>query len=122
MDSKQLALQYHLSGKFNCCQSVIKGFCDSRNIECDQLLSATSTFGRGLNSGCVCGALAGAELVLGLIYSKDVSIARQKSSEMHNRFKEKFKATCCRVLKGKETGRCSEFVVGAIEILEEIIK
>lgn len=50
------------------------------------------------------------------------------TNELHNRFKEKYKSTCCRVLtKDVEWGspehskNCEKLVGGAVEILEDIL-
>ena len=61
-------------------------------------------FGGGFgHAGCVCGALAASIAVLGLAKGRTVSSvdrepAYQVARKFHDRFEEKFGATCCRVL------------------------
>jgi C_GCAxxG_C_C family probable redox protein len=77
-------------------------------------------------AGCVCGALSGAQVGLGLLLNpKQPGGMRKKefekiSREMHNRFKERFGATCCRVLlkksKEKKGASCRELTGGGAEL------
>ena len=69
----------------------------------------SSTLPEGLSgSGCLCGALGGAALGMGLFLGRDRLGGRcdryhalSGTRELHDRFKEKFGATCCRVLSRK---------------------
>jgi len=59
------------------------------------------------DSGCVCGALSGATLALGLFLGRDRpgapngKEALNATKVLHQRFKENFGSTCCRVLSRK---------------------
>ena len=79
----------------------------------DQAVGLASGLTVGLgDSGCLCGALSGAVLALGLLlgggkpykHRKDI---RSATKELHDAFKSKFKSSCCRVLtkKVKENGK-----------------
>ncbi len=66
----------------------------------------SSTLPEGLaGSGCLCGALGGAVLALGLFLGRDRPGGRRDRNhallgtrELHHLFKSRFGATCCRVL------------------------
>ncbi|SHE96600.1 C_GCAxxG_C_C family probable redox protein [Desulfacinum infernum DSM 9756] len=57
-------------------------------------------------SGCVCGAVSGAAVALGLVVGAAKGLRSRKDvraavAELHERFKEQFGATCCRTLTRK---------------------
>jgi len=123
----ELALENFANG-FSCSESVIKaavepGFCD------ESLISVSTSFSGGMSSGCLCGAIAGAQMVIGARHGRDkTNLARQKAAELVQGFQKKHKATCCRILtKGFKMGsperkeNCKAMVQTAAEILEEII-
>lgn len=125
------AVEYFLNGN-SCSESIIlgaidKGWCDK------DLLSVATAFSGGIGSGCLCGAISGANMIIGNLFGKEnkygnPTIARQLSKEFMDKFKETHKATCCRVLsRGTEAGtperkqHCSSFVEFCFNTLEEII-
>lgn len=127
---KKRAMEYYKSG-FTCSESVVKaaideGLCDS------EIFPVASAFSGGMSSGCLCGAVAGAQLVVGCNYGKGNSvgnpeIARAKAKEFIDEFKKNHKATCCKVLTaGMEFGsperklNCLELVGECAEILEKL--
>lgn len=70
----------------------------------EQAVSLAAPFCVGIgDSGCLCGALSGGVLSLGLIlgannpyhYRKKI---RSTSRDLHNRFRDRFGSTCCRVI------------------------
>jgi C_GCAxxG_C_C family probable redox protein len=84
-------------------------------------------FCHGMGGGdCVCGALSGAQMGLGLLLGpKQAGGMKKKEFEqiskgMHDHFKERFGVTCCRLLleKGKEKQgpSCKELTGGGAEI------
>ncbi|MFH1019092.1 MAG: C-GCAxxG-C-C family protein [Pseudomonadota bacterium] len=91
-----------------------------------------SSFCHGMGgAGCVCGALAGAEVALSLFLGPrqkggmKLKEFEQVTREMHDRFRARFSATCCRVLlkrrKEKNGATCKELTVGGAEIAAELI-
>ncbi|MDY4727453.1 MAG: C-GCAxxG-C-C family protein, partial [Megasphaera elsdenii] len=101
----KLAEQYHLQGN-NCIESVIKTCNDTMNLQLpDVAIRMASGMGGGIGrSGCVCGALSGACLVIGALVGrrtpdeKPLPEVYKYTSEFHDRFKQHFGATCCRAL------------------------
>lgn len=129
---KENALNYYKSG-LSCSESVVhsaidQGLCDKN------LLPVATAFSGGMSSGCLCGAVAGAQMVLGSMYGKNNSngndeAARTKAKEFIDEFKKNHKATCCKVLTaGLEFGsterkqNCANLVFECAEILENLTK
>ena len=124
------AIHYFKNG-YSCSESFIKetidlGLCD------ESFLSAATSFSGGMSSGCLCGAIAGAQLVIGLIYGKNNKFnneikARQVAAEFILKFKEKYNATCCRILSKnyefntiERKEHCSCIVDFCSQLLKEI--
>lgn len=129
---KEKAVNYYKQG-YSCSESVVQaaideGLCDKN------LLAVATAFSGGMSSGCLCGAVAGAQLVLGANFGKgnlknNDETARAKAKEFIEKFKKKRKATCCKVLTaGLEFGsperkqNCSQLVEECSEILGNTIR
>ncbi len=73
----------------------------------EQAIGMASGFSIGLGeSGCLCGAVAGGVLALGLFLGngrvhKQRKKIRASTNHFHDLFKHKHKSTCCRVLSSK---------------------
>lgn len=127
---KEKALEYFKSG-YSCSESTVQacideGLCDA------SLLPCATTFSAGMSSGCACGAVTGAQLVLGYNFGRNNKFgnqisAREKAADLVEEFKKRNKLTCCRILCSGLEGsakkeHCSKFVNDAGEILEELVK
>lgn len=129
---KEKAAEYYKQG-YSCSESVVqsaidKGLCDK------SLISVATAFSGGMSSGCLCGAVAGAQMVIGNNFGKNNSknnevIARAKAKEFIDEFKKKRKATCCRVLSAgfefnspERKQNCTSIVAECAEILENMIR
>lgn len=109
----------------NCCQAVLLAYADLLPMDGQALLSLGSTFGSGMGGMMgTCGALCGAEMVLGLLGYRGSPMNRL-SRELYGAFEERCGATRCADIKGIVTGRtlcsCEDCVRQAIEILEEML-
>ncbi|MFR1672864.1 MAG: C-GCAxxG-C-C family protein [Candidatus Gastranaerophilaceae bacterium] len=124
------AINYFKSG-YSCSESVIRAAIDEGL--CDPvLLSCATSFSGGISSGCLCGTVAAAQMILGFNFGRDnlknnEICAREKAKEFMTRFKEKNKVTCCRVLSSGYEGlakkeHCSKFVADACEIIQDLVK
>lgn len=90
---------------YNCAESMLRAYLEM--FPQDFGSGATrlaSALGGGMGrSGCACGALTAAEMVLGMFAGRescqeDLGRVYRLSGELHQLFKEKFGSTCCRVL------------------------
>jgi C_GCAxxG_C_C family probable redox protein len=116
-------------------EAILQVFNEHLNLGLsDTAIKMSTGFGAGLGtSKCCCGSLTGTIMVLSAI--KGRTSAQESVDEvfaltqvLHDRFKQRFKATCCRVLtKDLEWGtpehhkHCEQLVYGAVEILVEIL-
>jgi C_GCAxxG_C_C family probable redox protein len=104
---REKAEGYYMAGDFYCSETVLKVIHEhfKTGLPAD-IVSLASPFPHGVGgSGCVCGALVGGSMALGMIFGRTAAKDNEKvkksmelSHELHDIFKGKQKATCCRVL------------------------
>lgn len=127
---KEKALEYFKNG-YSCSESIVQA-CIDEGL-CDKsLLPCATTFSAGMSSGCICGTIAGAQLVLGYIFGRNNKFnnqtsARENAALLVEEFKKRNKITCCRILclgleGSAKKEHCSKLVNDSAEILEELIK
>lgn len=121
------ATEYFDKG-YNCCESVFHACCEDLGLALNQEAKGVATgFGGGMGQGCICGALAGGILVIGLLKGRSKPLEEDKkpaydlAKSFSGQFKEKFGTPCCSGLK-KEDDRsvCSNYVAGAVDILKNL--
>ena len=124
------AAEYFQKG-YSCSESMIKWAIDENLVSAD-LFAIATPFSGGMGSGCLCGAIAGAQMIIGSQFGKENNygnevLARTKAKELIQRFTEMHKATCCRVLtRGMEMGsperkaHCVNMVDDCQKFVEEI--
>lgn len=127
---KEKAINYFFNG-YSCAESILKaaideGFCPK------ELLPCATTFSGGLSSGCLCGAVAASQIVLGYNFGREnvkgnEVTARQKAADFIQEFKKRNNVTCCRILSRDiepqhKKAHCSKFVSDCTEILESMLK
>ena len=127
---KDKALEYFRNG-YSCSESVVQA-CIDEKICSEELLPCATTFSGGMSSGCACGALTGAQMVLGYLYGRNnkfgnTTFAREKAAQFVDEFRKRNKVTCCKVLCSGLEGmarkeHCCKMVADSCEILEELIK
>ncbi|MDD3435535.1 MAG: C-GCAxxG-C-C family protein [Candidatus Gastranaerophilales bacterium] len=128
---KEKAVNYYKEGH-SCSESIILAAID--NGLCDKnLLSVATAFSGGMSAGCLCGAVAGAQMVLGSNFGKGNSSgnqesARIKAKEFVEEFKRKRKTTCCRALSAgydfhspERKENCADLVKECAEILDGLV-
>ncbi|MBR1453425.1 MAG: C_GCAxxG_C_C family protein [Lachnospiraceae bacterium] len=122
---------------FTCAETLMYTLNKYLNLELDEkTFSMSSGFPWGLGGGgCICGALAGASMIIGTRYGR-MSYDETRSDkcfpinkELHDEFKKACGGTCCRVLmKGldrddpKRKENCSNYVKNALKITVELLK
>src|SRR5574344_951378 len=120
---KDLAVNYFKEGN-SCSESIVKAAID-KGLCHDALLNSATAFSGGMSVGCVCGAVAGSQIVIGAVFPRNR--VRLKASEFLIEFKKKHSATCCKVLsKGLEGAEkrqnCLSLVSDCAEILYAMIE
>ena len=109
---------------YNCCQSVLVTFAPEMGLSRDQAYALGTYFNGGMRHGSVCGALAGAMMVLGM-----AGCAEQGAAEVLEQFREKHGVTdCASLLKGaQERGEerkahCDSLVYELVEAVARILE
>lgn len=133
-----LAADYFDDG-CSCSEAVVKAAYDSglidKNINYDTINMISSSFSGAMGTNeCLCGAVAGSQIVLGLVFgrkncSNDPYNIRKISKGFIEEFKQKRKTTCCRALRAKykdnpiaNRANCSAIVAECAEIIQKTIK
>ena len=63
-------------------------------------------FGGGSGAGCICGAVSGGTMALGLVMNGDKKAVTTMTQEMHRWFKQENGATCCKILTSHGKSGC----------------
>lgn len=127
---KDKALEYFRNG-YSCSESVVQA-CIDEGICSPDLLPCATTFSAGMSSGCLCGTVSAAQLILGYVFGRNNKFnnqvfAREKAAEFVENFRKANKVTCCRILSSGYEGsekkaHCAKFVADSCDILEDLIK
>lgn len=129
---KNKAIEYFKQG-YSCSESMIKAAVDEGLVS-KELLPAATSFSGGMASGCLCGAVAGCQMVIGAMHGRnDMDRDGQKARGLAKEFVEKFKAknkfTCCKALTSgmehhspERKAHCTKIVEDAATIIEEVLE
>jgi C_GCAxxG_C_C family probable redox protein len=130
-----LSLKYFRNGLY-CSEAILRAFNEVYQLGYPENLYKISTgFGAGMGEAkCSCGSVTGGVMVLSLIAGRNANFESERlaftlANELHDRFKAKHKALCCRVLtKNVQWGsaehkiQCEEYVIDAAIATDKIIK
>jgi C_GCAxxG_C_C family probable redox protein len=100
------AEKYYRDGDFYCSESIVKTFIEEFNLDLpEDAVAMASAFPVGMgSSGCSCGAVIGAQMMLGYFFGRrkaadnKVEKTMELSAEIHDLFRERNGSLCCRVL------------------------
>lgn len=105
-----VAENYFRSGTF-CSEAVVQTINEVLGKPYDEsIVKMASGFPIGLGkSGCLCGAVSGGQMALGMVYGRVEGEAMnekmfKKSSSLHDYIKNEYKSTCCRVITREWAG------------------
>ena len=100
------AEELYRSGKYHCAEAVLETGRRHFAPELpESIIGTVSGFGGGSNSGCICGAVSGGTVALGLILA-DRKQTAHLTKELHGWFKEKYGVTCCKLIRQNHRGAC----------------
>lgn len=121
----------YFNNGYSCSESIIKWAIDE-GLCPEELFPCATSFSGGMSSGCLCGAVAGSQIVLGYIFGRNnknnnPEISRQYARELIERFKDLNGATCCKVLTRniepqKRKQHCTKMVNDCTEIIKDMLK
>lgn len=130
-EKADIASAKHRNG-YNCCQSVACAFAEEVGIDEALLYKMGEGFGAGMGTTQgVCGALSGAAMLAGLVYSdgntEHAGLTKAKTTRaagiMQKKFIERAKALICRDIKTGNNGSawtsCDMCIRIATELVEE---
>jgi len=129
------AVHYFRNGLY-CSEAVVKAFNEYYHIGMtDDEMKIATAFGSGIGSSrCACGAVTGGVIILGRIAGRtspaeSEELVYQLVSKLHDRFRKKYKAMCCRVLTNKviwgtvwHKNYCERLVWDAAIMLDDLIR
>lgn len=102
---RKTAEGYFQRGEFFCSEAVVKTINDLLDKPFDDSVTKlASGFPVGIGkSGCLCGAVSGGVMSLGMAYGRNHGEQMQDkmfpaSADLHNHIKDMYKSTCCRVM------------------------
>lgn len=102
---RKTAEGYFQRGEFFCSEAVVKTINDLLDKPFDDSVTKlASGFPVGIGkSGCLCGAVSGGVMALGMAYGRNHGEPMQDkmfpvSADLHNHIKDMYKSTCCRVM------------------------
>lgn len=105
INAKKKAEEMYRSGEFLCSEAILLVANEFLGKPMpNKIVKLASGFPVGMGmAGCVCGALSGGIMALGLKYGRTKAKAKtpgmfEASRELHDRFKSRRGHTCCRVL------------------------
>ena len=94
------------SGTHHCAEAVMEAI--RRHFTPDMpeaVVGAVSGFGGGSGAGCICGAVSGGTVALGLVLH-DKKATTHLTKELHTWFKEQYGVTCCKTIRQTHKGAC----------------
>jgi C_GCAxxG_C_C family probable redox protein len=120
---------------YYCSEQILRVYNEKLNLELDEkALRMATGFGVGMGcSKCSCGYVTGSVLVLSALKGRTTTAVSEQElfdavSELHKRFRAKYKVICCRVLTKKvEWGtpehieHCSQIGLATSEILDALL-
>ena len=81
-----LAPKYFLEEGYSCSESIARAAVEL-GLAKDDIISIATSFSGGMGNGCLCGAVAGAQMVIGLLHGKNQdNSARALAKEFYKRF------------------------------------
>jgi len=110
------------SGKMHCAEAVMAAVKNGFAPELpDEVVRMAAGFGGGSASGCICGAVAGGTMALGLVSKGDKKQVTAYTRELHDWFKAKYGVTCCKILTANGKKNCPTFTVAAAGKVAELL-
>jgi C_GCAxxG_C_C family probable redox protein len=125
---RRKAEEFYRSGQFLCSEAVFMVANEylGRPVP-DEMVRMASGFPVGMGmAGCVCGAVSGGVMALGLKYGRTTPGAAtpgmfEAAKELHDRFQARRKSTCCRALIRRFEFGSPEHIEQCIAITGEVV-
>ena len=99
------------SGTFFCSEAVLQTINETLGKPYDEsIVKMASSFPIGMGkAGCLCGAVSGGQMALGMVYGRVQGEPMQDkmfevAKDLHDYIRDEYKSTCCRVITKEWTG------------------
>jgi len=100
---------FYRSGRMHCAEAVLMAVKNNFRPDVpDTVVQVASGFGGGSGTGCLCGAVSGGTMALGLVLPDDKRRVKKLTQDLHHWFKDQYGATCCKVVLANHKGICAE--------------
>lgn len=114
---------------WNCAEHMLVGANHAYHLGLDkQAIKLAAGFGGGVSTGDICGALAGAVMVLGVLFiderAHESSKIKDLTAELINRYRAAMGEIDCEPLKEKYRNdeiKCTPIILEAAKILDDIV-
>ena len=108
---RETAEEYYRKGELFCSEAVVQTINDALGKPYpEEVVKMASGFPVGLGKAqCLCGAVSGGEMALGMVYGRVHGQAMdpkmfERSKGLHDFIKDEYKSLCCRVITRKWAG------------------
>jgi C_GCAxxG_C_C family probable redox protein len=100
---------FYRSGKMHCAEAVLAA---ARNAFApgvpEDIVRLAAGFGGGSGTGCLCGAVSGATMAIGMVLPGEKKRVAALTKELHHWFKAEYGATCCKAILQRNGKACAE--------------
>ena len=97
------------SGKMHCAEAVLAAIRNAFAPEVSEdVVRMAAGFGGGSGTGCLCGAVSGATMALGMVLPGEKKRVSALTKELHRWFKGEYGATCCKLILQSHGKPCPE--------------
>ena len=116
------AEEIYRHGQHHCAEAVLLAIrAHFRPDVSEEVVRMAAGFGGGSGVGCLCGAVSGGTMALGLVLQDDKRRVRKLTRELHRWFTQEYGTTCCKVtlerhgkicpvLTGRVAGKVAEML------------
>lgn len=103
---KQEAEALYRSGRYHCAEAVMDAIRQQFSPDTpESIVGTVSGFGGGSGVGCICGAVSGGTVAMGLVVPDKKEVSRL-TKELHTWFVGKYGVTCCKTIRQTHKGVC----------------
>jgi C_GCAxxG_C_C family probable redox protein len=111
---RQEAEALYRSGKYHCAEAVVEAIRKSFTPETPaSVIGTVSGFGGGSGSGCICGAVSGGTVAIGMVL-QDKKKTAHLTRELHDWFKDKYGYTCCKIIRSENPKGVCPLLTGEV--------
>jgi C_GCAxxG_C_C family probable redox protein len=105
---------HYRSGRYHCAEAVMEVIRKHFSPDTpESVVCSVSGFGAGSGSGCICGAVSGGTVALGLVLA-DKKKTTLLTRELHTWFNEKYGVTCCKTIRANNPKGVCPLLTGEV--------